>query len=78
MTMAAYRLLVNGYRPGRIHLHIFALYSTSVIKVNACNNYEKRSAWTCWGSGVKFSNGSTALPVDGDGMTVLIHYEPQR
>ena len=37
---------------------------------------EKRSAWTCWGSGVKLSHGSTS--VGGDRMTPLIHFERQR
>ena len=37
---------------------------------------EKRSAWTCWRSG--WSLATESLPVDGDRMTALIHYERQR
>ena len=37
---------------------------------------EKRSAWTCWGQ--EWSLATEALPVDGDRMTALIHYERQR
>ena len=36
----------------------------------ALSKNEKRSAWTCWVSGVKFIHGSTStVPVDGDRVT---------
>ena len=41
-------------------LTLFTCYHAS-----PCPSNEKRSAWTCWVSGVK------ALPVDGDRVTAL-------
>ena len=43
---------------------------------------EKRSTWTCRGSAVKFSHlcillEVEELPIDGDRMTKLLHYERQ-
>ena len=57
-------------------MYMSCVFSVCLHKCIPCIDlglaYEKRSAWTCWVSGVKFNHGSTStVPVDGDRVTAL-------